>query len=102
MSDMVRKQIYITRSQNLLLKRLAKSLGISEAEVFRNALEKEEERIRRSEGEESAVLTKLDRLYRGRTRLGITGEPYYFNREELYNERENRWLRDRAEDEGEK
>ena len=41
MSDMVRKQIYITRRQEMLLKRLARLRGVSEAEIFRKALEKE-------------------------------------------------------------
>ena len=40
MSDMmVRKQIYLPRRQNQLLKRLAKQRGVSEAEVIRQALD---------------------------------------------------------------
>ncbi len=38
---MVRKQIYLTRQQNLLLKRLAKESGVSESEIIRQALERE-------------------------------------------------------------
>jgi hypothetical protein len=38
---MVRKQIYLTRQQNLQLKRLAKESGVSESEVMRQALERE-------------------------------------------------------------
>ena len=38
---MVRKQIYITKRQDALLKRLAKQRGVSEAEVIRQALERE-------------------------------------------------------------
>jgi hypothetical protein len=36
---MVRKQVYITREQNSLLKSAAKRLGLSEAEVVRRAVE---------------------------------------------------------------
>ena len=35
---MVRKQIYLPRRQNQLVKRLAKQRGVSEAEVIRQAL----------------------------------------------------------------
>ena len=38
---MIRKQIYLLRRHNLTLKRLAKQRGISEAEVIRQALERE-------------------------------------------------------------
>ena len=38
---MIRKQIYLPRRHNLTLKRLAKQRGISEAEVIRQALERE-------------------------------------------------------------
>ncbi len=37
---MVRKQIYIDQHQNMLLKRKAKALGVTEAELVREALEK--------------------------------------------------------------
>ena len=39
MSQMIRKQIYILKSQDLRLKRLAKARGISEAELIRQALD---------------------------------------------------------------
>jgi hypothetical protein len=39
--NIVRKQIYLTQQQNLLLKRLAKERGLSESEVIRQALENE-------------------------------------------------------------
>jgi hypothetical protein len=39
MAQMIRKQIYIRSQQQKLLARLAKSLGISEAEVIRQALD---------------------------------------------------------------
>lgn len=39
MGTMVRKQIYIQRRQEATLKRLARALGISEAELLRQALD---------------------------------------------------------------
>ena len=39
MSDLVRKQIYITRAQENLLKQKAAQLGVSEAEIVREALD---------------------------------------------------------------
>lgn len=39
MSQMVRKQIYLPKRQETLLKRLAKLRGMSEAEIIRSALE---------------------------------------------------------------
>jgi hypothetical protein len=42
MSDlMIRKQFYLYRRQNQLLKRLAEQRGVSEAEIIRQALERE-------------------------------------------------------------
>ncbi len=38
MAQMIRKQIYLPRRQHLLLKRLARARGVSEAEVIRQAL----------------------------------------------------------------
>ena len=39
MSDLVRKQMYITKSQDLLLKEKAKEYGMKEAELVRQALD---------------------------------------------------------------
>ncbi len=40
-SQLVRKQFYIQKKQDVLLKRLAKARGISEAEIIRQAIERE-------------------------------------------------------------
>lgn len=39
MTTMVRKQVYITTYQDALLKRLARRLGVSEAELIRRAID---------------------------------------------------------------
>ncbi len=41
MSSMVRKQIYIQKSQQERLKKVAEARGVSEAEIIRRALEME-------------------------------------------------------------
>jgi len=38
-SDLVRKQVYITRSQENLLKKKAAEMGVTEAELVREALD---------------------------------------------------------------
>jgi hypothetical protein len=39
LSDLVRKQVYITKSQENLLKKKAAELGVTEAELVREALD---------------------------------------------------------------
>jgi len=99
MSDLVRKQIYIYPRQEALLKRLAKQLGLSEAEIIRQAIDREAQNAQPD-------LAKQDRepwestlrLIAERKALGKTGEPYQFNRQELYDEREDRWQGSAAQD----
>jgi hypothetical protein len=95
---MVRKQIYLPRRQNLTLKRLAKQRGISEAEVIRQALEREAEvSVSAVKGSHQALnnIILYARSLRKRPEL-LRGKPYQFNREELYAEREKRWSKPRG------
>jgi hypothetical protein len=41
MSEMIRKQFYIHKRQHLLLRRLSQARGVSEAEIIRQAIERE-------------------------------------------------------------
>lgn len=43
MTEMMRKQFYINRRQEALLKRLARLRGISESEIVRRAIDREAE-----------------------------------------------------------
>jgi hypothetical protein len=99
MNTMVRKTFYITPRQDALLKQLAQLRGVSEAEIVRQAIDQE---IERSEPfvaqDDHSAWEELLRLFEKRTELGITGEPYRWNRQELYEERESRWLRNRSQD----
>lgn len=89
---MVRKQIYLPRRHNLALKRLAKQRGISEAEVIRQALEREvQSPVSPLQGSRQALnnIIAYARSLRRRPEL-LQGKPYVFNREQLYEERQNR------------
>ena len=98
MTQMVRKQIYIQERQNLLLKRLAEARGVSEAEVIRQALEREFT----GENKQAVVadVRAMEEFFEfalSRRSLPRTGKAYQWNRQEIYEERESRWIRDREE-----
>ena len=90
---MVRKQVYIPRKQNQLLKRLARQRGVSEAEVIRQALAREAEIIAPANDSVKALARMLAFAEERKTQFAGQGEPFRWNREELYAEREKRWLK---------
>ena len=92
MSDMVRKQIYIHRRHADWLSRLAVARGVSEAEVVRQAIEREvigasSPAARSNLQAWEAVVTFAN------SRRGIAGDgaPYQWRREDAYDERETRF-----------
>ena len=95
-TDMVRKQIYIHRRQQNLLRQLARQCGVSEAEIIRRAIDRETilQEIPLSEDSHTALEEILQAAYAHLTQPAATGEPYRFNRSEIYEERENRWIRE--------
>lgn len=94
-TQMVRKQIYIQRRQEAMLKRLSKTLGISEAEIIRRAIEHE---LGGNVSQPAPRTTQaLDQFIHSALKPrgeDVIREPYQWNRQELYEERESRWLRD--------
>jgi hypothetical protein len=93
MSDMVRKQIYISRRQQTLLKRLAEARGLSEAEVIRQAIDREASHATPQPGRKSqddweqahaVMLSLLDDASK-------FTEAIHWNREDLYAERLGRF-----------
>ena len=89
---MIRKQLYITEQQDRALKREAKALGVSEAELVRRALN---EMLRETLGGRRREV--LDRLLDHTRRLAERHrlpDDYRFEREELYAEREDRLLKE--------
>lgn len=92
MGKMVRKQVYITAQQEKLLKRRAKALGLTEAEIVRRGIE--------LAGQTSASLppdreawTEAVRFMKERARLKVPQTGRSWTREELYDERLERFSR---------
>ena len=95
MTDMLRKQIYISRRQQELLKILSKERGISEAEIIRQAIDRESAHampktdLGRCKAWEKAYQFMLSL----RERAEQFSEPYHWNREEIYEEHLSRFDR---------
>ena len=93
MTQMLRKQIYIPKRQQVQLKRLAKARGVSEAEVIRQAIEREVllTASQPTVGDRSA-LEEFLRFGAARRATGdTTGRAW--TRDELYDERLSRYRR---------
>ena len=91
---MVRKQIYIQERHERLLKRISKARGVSEAELIRQAIERE------TVGEKLPLLTpdqsawdKILRFAKRRKALRPSARPYRWNRLDAYEERERRFTK---------
>lgn len=87
---MVRKQIYLPRRQHQTLKRLAKQRGISEAEVIRQALERESALSMPDVHDRHKALEKIFAYVKSLRKRPefMQGNPYTFNRDKLYEERD--------------
>ncbi len=93
MARMLRKQIYIPKRQQLLLKRLAKARGVSEAEIIRQAIEREAllNAARPVTGDHTALEAFIRFGLSRRSAKDTTGRSW--TREELYEERLSRYGR---------
>lgn len=95
---MIRKQIYIPSQQNILLKKLARQRGVSEAEVIRQALDREVQMPGIEQNGELAF-AKMEKFMEQRNAMYAgTAEPYKWNRAEIYEDRESRWIKPNQED----
>ena len=97
MTHMLRKQIYIPKRQQVILKRLAKARGISEAEIIRQAIEREVavNAARPVAGDRSAL---EDFIRFGLSRQGtMDSTQRTWTRDELYDERLSRYSRSAAQ-----
>ncbi len=90
---MVRKQIYLPPRQNLLLKRLAKQRGLSEAEVIRRAIEREAEIVAPVQNSDKALANMLAFAEHRKEKFAGQGQPFQWNRAEIYEDGESRWLK---------
>jgi len=89
---MIRKQLYISEAQNEALKRQARALGVSEAELARRALDDLLDETSGTPRRHEA----LDRLMKITRRLSAghrLPSDYRLSRDELYDDRASRWTR---------
>jgi hypothetical protein len=93
MSEMVRKQIYISRRQQALLKSLSQQRGLSEAEIIRQAIDREATHVApRIELTSQEAWDKAFHFIQSLAeRAAQFKTPYQWNREELYDERLSRY-----------
>jgi hypothetical protein len=94
MSQMVRKQVYIYRRQEAQLKRISEARGISEAEIIRNALDREVNSQVAPYHYDEEAWAKILAFIDENAKLGVIGKPYKFRRQDAYDERESRWLKE--------
>ncbi len=102
MSRMVRKQIYIEEEQDAVLREVAEEYGISQAELIRQALEREivvrrRVSIRYPDAMRKKALEELKRFSESRKSLETevpAGEGRGWTRSEIYEEREGRYDRE--------
>ena len=92
MTDMVRKQFYIHKRQHILLKRLSQSRGVSEAEIIRQAIEREAIGVSSQASlPDRAAWEEILGFLETRKTLDQGDEPYQWNRQDAYEEREDRF-----------
>lgn len=93
MAQMIRKQIYIGKRQEALLKRLAKARQVSEAEIIRQALDREAAApVSRHLPGNRQVLDALLKSARARRQFKQPDvAPYRWKREDAYEDREARF-----------
>jgi len=94
MTQMVRKQIYLQRRQQAILRRLARSRGISEAELIRQAIDNHVSAGARLARPDPEAWDKARRFMLALHAQGpVKGQPRDWKREDLYEERLNRHAR---------
>lgn len=93
-TQMVRKQIYIQKRQQILLKRLSEARGVSEAEIIRQAIDREASRATtQPTTRDRAAWEEVLHFVEARKTQGAAGEPYRWRREDAYEERLKRFDR---------
>jgi len=91
MSQMMRKQIYIQKRQQVLLRRLARARGVSEAELIRQAIDNHVSAGARLAQPDPEAWEKARRFMLALHAHGpVQGQPRNWKREDLYEERLSR------------
>ena len=84
---MTRKQLYLPKRLNQFLKRAARQRGVSESEVIRQALERDESSVTFPVREGAAGWSEILRFVKERkAEYAGQGKPVHWNRQELYEE----------------
>jgi len=95
MAEMVRKQFYIHKRQQVLLERLSRARGVSEAEIVRQAIERETAGTSRLPTlPDRAAWEEILSFLEARQASALDPEgakPYLWTREDAYQERESRF-----------
>lgn len=91
-SQMVRKQIYISKRQQQLLKRLARKRKVSEALLIREAIDSQLQNAETTISPDTQAWQRASNLMKAlHTQGPIPNRPRQWTREELYAERINRY-----------
>jgi hypothetical protein len=93
MAEMVRKQIYVEERHERLLKRISKARGVSEAELIRQAIEREAVGEKPLLTPDQEAWDKILRFAKSRKALRPSVRPYRWNRLDAYEDREKRFTR---------
>jgi hypothetical protein len=91
---MIRKQVYVEPRQDRMLKRRASQLGVTEAEIIREALDRVNAgaTIRKRDGDSNSARQALA-FMRSLARSGRTPKGRNWTRESLYEDRIGRWTK---------
>lgn len=94
MKKMVRKQIYIQKTQEERLKRVAETRGVSEAEIIRRALDNELKRAGYRLAYDNDAMKRLYKLMRDQDKKPpVPQKKRDWTREDLYEDRMKRYDR---------
>ena len=94
MAQMIRKQIYIQKSQEDRLKKVAEARGVSEAEIIRRALDVELKRVGYRLAYDDQAMKRLLQAMRDMDKKPpVPQKKRDWTREELYEERMKRYDR---------
>ena len=95
MAQMVRKQIYIPKRQQTVLKRMARARGISEAELIRQAIDQQTlgDNLRAIASDHDAWEKALQFMLTLRAQGPVNDQPRQWKREDAYEDRQSRYDR---------
>jgi hypothetical protein len=92
MVQMIRKQVYIQRQQEAALKRLSKSRGLSEAELIRQAIDRQAGSVAAPFVSDADAWEEAHTFMLAlRDRTAVTDQPRNWRREDLYEDRVGRY-----------